>query len=324
MNNKPKLTSKRVLIVEGEATLPIAKALASETRQIILSLLTHNVMNVSEIAEAMNMPHSTVSFNLNQLQAVGLIKVEVEPGTRGTQKLCAKRYDELVFQLPGAAAEVAPDVVTVSMPIGSYRHVEARPTCGLASETKIIGLLDDARSFFEPEHLHAQLLWFGKGYVEYAFPNNLPFGAVARSIELSMEICSEAPQYNLDWPSDITLWINGCDVGTWTSPGDMGGTPGLLTPSWWHEDQTTFGLLKRWSVTNQGSMIDGVALLPITLEQLNLGGSNHIKVRIGIKDDARHQGGINLFGRRFGNYPQDLVMRIAYGFPAETARVQAK
>nr|WP_315207849.1 helix-turn-helix domain-containing protein [uncultured Albidiferax sp.] len=324
MNNKPKFTSKRVLIVEGESTLPIAKALASETRQIILSLLTHNVMNVSEIAEAMNMPHSTVSFNLNQLQAVGLIKVEVEPGTRGTQKLCAKRYDELVFQLPGAAAEVAPDVVTVSMPIGSYRHVEAHPTCGLASESKIIGLLDDARSFFEPEHLHAQLLWFGKGYVEYAFPNNLPFGAVARSIELSMEICSEAPQYNLEWPSDITLWINGCDVGTWTSPGDMGGSPGLLTPSWWHEDQTTYGLLKRWSVTAQGSMIDGMALLPITLEQLNLGGSNHIKVRIGIKDDARHQGGINLFGRRFGNYPQDLVMRIAYEFPAEAARVSTK
>ena len=136
MNNKPKFTSKRVLIVEGEATLPIAKALASETRQIILSLLTHNVMNVSEIAEAMNMPHSTVSFNLNQLQAVGLIKVEVEPGTRGTQKLCAKRYDELVFQLPGAAAEVAPDVVTVSMPIGSYRHVEAHPTCGLPARPK--------------------------------------------------------------------------------------------------------------------------------------------------------------------------------------------
>ena len=135
-----------------------------------------------------------------------------------------------------------------------------------------------------------------------------------------MEICSEAPQYNLEWPSDITLWINGCDVGTWTSPGDMGGTPGILTPSWWHEDQTTFGMLKRWSVTSQGSMIDGVALLPITLEQLNLGGSNHIKVRIGIKDDARHQGGINLFGRRFGNYPQDLVMRIAYEFSSDTTR----
>ncbi|WP_394788144.1 ArsR/SmtB family transcription factor [Rhodoferax sp.] len=316
--------SKRVLIVEGEATLPMAKALASDTRQIMLSLLTRNVMNVSEIAEAMNMPHSTVSFNLNQLEAVGLIKFEVEPGTRGSQKLCAKRYDELLFRLPGAAAEVTPDVVTVSMPIGSYRHVEATSTCGLASETKIIGMLDDPRSFFEPEHLHAQLLWFGKGYVEYAFPNNLPHGATAKSIELSMEICSEAPQYNEDWPSDITLWINGVDIGTWTSPGDMGGTPGLLTPSWWHEDQTTHGLLKRWSVTAQGSMIDGVALLPVTLEALNLGSSNHIKVRIGIKDDARHQGGLNLFGRRFGNYPQDLVMRIAYEFTGETLRAPAR
>ena len=51
---------------------------------------------------------------------------------------------------------------------------------------------------------------------------------------------------------------------------------------------------------------------------------NGTQVRIGIKDDARHQGGINLFGRRFGNYPQDLVMRIAYEFPPEATRAPAK
>jgi predicted transcriptional regulator len=319
------MAGDRTLYVEGEAALPVAKALASETRQMILSLLTHNVMNVSELAEIMGMPHSTVNFNLNHLHAAGLITFEVEPGSRGTQKMCAKAYDQVTIRLPGAAVEAEQEnVVVVSMPIGSYRHLEATPTCGLTSESKIIGMLDDPRSFFEPDHVYAQLLWFREGYVEYAFPNNLPHGASPTALELSMEICSEAPQYDPDWPSDITLWINDIEVGTWTSPGDFGGQPGRLTPAWWHLDQTTFGLLKRWSVDVQGTMIDGVRLSGVNLAALELTQANHVKVRLGIKPEARNQGGINLFGRKFGNYPQDLVMRTFYEFAPGSREVRIR
>jgi predicted transcriptional regulator len=201
------------------------------------------------------------------------------------------------------------------MPIGSYRSVEASPTCGLVSESKIIGMLDDPRSFFEPEHVHAQLLWFGAGHVEYAFPNNVPYGAVTTELSLSMELCSEAPNYNPDWPSDITLWINEVEVGTWTSPGDFGGKPALLTPSWWQVEGTTYGMLKQWSVNERGSMIDGVSLGATTIADLKLGQANHIRVRIGVKEDARNKGGLNLFGRKFGNYPQDIVMKLGFEFP---------
>jgi predicted transcriptional regulator len=211
--------------------------------------------------------------------------------------------------------EAEQNVVSISMPIGSYRSVEAAPQCGLVSETKIIGMLDDPRSFFEPEHVNAQLIWFSAGCVEYAFPNNVPYGAVTTDLALSLELCSEAPGYNSEWPSDITLWINEVEVGTWTAPGDFGGKSALLTPAWWPIDRTTYGLLKEWSVGARGSMIDGVELSQVTIEQLNLKGSNHIRVRLGIKEDARNQGGMNLFGRKFGNYPQDIVMRIGFEFP---------
>ena len=316
----------RVLVLEGEDILPVIKALASETRQAMLALLTDQVLNVSELAAAMNLPHSTVSFNLNQLQAAGLVSVTSEPGTRGTQKLCAKRYDQLHLRLPGAAVEKAPNVATVAMPIGSFRFFDARPSCGLVSESKIIGMLDDSRSFFETDHVHAQLLWFsGSGYVEYAFPNNVPYGVTPRTLDLSLEICSEAPGFNTDWPSDITLSINEVEVGTWTCPGDFGGRPGLLTPSWWPTERTTHGLLKQWTVDESGTLIDGVALSDVTIADLKLAMSNHLRVRLAVKEDARHAGGMNLFGRRFGNYPQDIVMRIAYEFPkgGSTARAAA-
>lgn len=301
----------RRLMVEGAALQRITQAIANDTRILILSLLSKQVMNLTELTEALGLPASTVSFHIKRLEEAGLLHVEYVPGTRGAQKLISKRYDELLLTLPGAASSEAHDEIVVSMPVGNYTAVSCVPTCGLASETKIIGMLDDPRSFFEPEHVFAQILWLSAGYVEYAFPNNLPYGLEAQELELSLELCSEAPNFAERWPSDITLWINDHEVGTWTSPGDFGGVRTSLTPTWWATDQTTYGLLKRWRVTREGAWIDGERLSETTLKDLNLNRDHHIKVRLGIKKEALHQGGLNLFGRYFGNYPQDIVLRLA-------------
>jgi len=304
----------KTLIVDGDGALGVLHALGSETRLLILSLLSHRVMNVSDLTKALGLPHSTVNFNLKQLERAGLLQVQYTPGTRGRQKLISKRYDEVLLKLPGVGIESSQDVVEVSMPIGNYKRFNVRPTCGLASEGKFIGMNDDPRSFYEPEHVFAQILWFKEGFVEYDFPNNVPYGAEATDLELSVEVCAEAPEYDLDWPSDITVWINGTELGTWTAPGDFGGERGRITPAWWQTEQTQYGLLKRWRVTKEGSYIDGEKLRDVTLGDLALGADNHISVRIGIKAGARHVGGVNLFGRKFGNHAQDLVMRVEYAF----------
>lgn len=302
----------RTLFVEGARLVEVTQALSSDTRILILSLLSKQVMNLTELTAALGLPASTVSFHIKRLEAAGLLHVEYVPGTRGAQKLISKRYDDLLLTLPGAETADEEGEMVVSMPVGNYTTVRPSPTCGLAAEHKIIGMLDDPRSFYEPEHVFAQILWFRAGFVEYAFPNNLPYGAAPLSFELSAELCSEAPHFAPDWPSDITLWVNDIEVGTWTSPGDFGGVRAPLTPSWWALDQTTHGLLKRWRITGQGAWIDGEALSPVTLADLDLMREHHIRVRLGIKEDARHPGGLNLFGRRFGNYPQDLRLRIRY------------
>src|SRR5260221_11031463 len=108
------------------------------------------------------------------------------------------------------------------MPIGAYVDCQVRRTGGLLSESGPIGLLDDPASFYEPAHVDAQLFWLTQGYVEYRFPNRLPSGAIPTALELSREVCSEPPLYNLDWPSDITVWINGQEIGTGTSPSNSG------------------------------------------------------------------------------------------------------
>lgn len=311
------VSGTRVLEVDSESSTQLFRVLSSETRVLILSLLSHNAMNVAELTAALSLPHSTVSLNIKQLVEAGLLQVEYVPGTHGTQKLVSKRYDEVLIKLPGVAVQAAQDVVEIRMPVGNYRHLEATASCGLASDTRYIGMIDDPRSFFEPDHVFAQILWFKSGFVEYAFPNNLPFGSRLTRLELSAELCSEAPSYDPDWPSDITLWINGVEIGTWTSPGDLGGVVARLNPSWWQLDQTTHGLLKCWTVAPDGAFIDGVRLSSVQIDQIEQPSQTHLTVRLGVKPDARYVGGLNLFGRKFGNYPQDLLMRLHYAFPED-------
>jgi predicted transcriptional regulator len=65
-------------------------------------------------------------------------------------------------------------------------------------------------------------------------------------------------------------------------------------------------------VSRDGSTIDGVDLSGVTLEGFALSPGQPINIRLGVHPDAANVGGINLFGRGFGNYPQDVTLRIEY------------
>lgn len=291
----------------------VLKALASRPRRRILLLLADRLQNVSEIASALGLPVSTANLHINVLEEAGLLLTEHRPASRGLQKLCTRAYDEVVVRLPVRDANSAnEDVAEVSMPIGAYVDCSATPSCGLAGELGIIGMLDDPGAFFDPDRVHAQLIWFERGHLTYRFPNRLPPRATLTSLTVSCEACSEAPLHHDDWPSDITLWINDVEVGTWTSPADFGGQRGSLTPDWWESHNSQYGMLKVWRVNREGSWIDGVTSSEVTLDDLGLGGERFLDVTIGVKPDANHIGGLNLFGRGFGNYPQDLVLRMRY------------
>jgi predicted transcriptional regulator len=314
----------RVWSITIDEFLEIAKALSNETRLEIFKKIQQSTMNVNEIAEMFNLPSSTATVNVKKLEEAGLIRTELVPGTRGSQKVCSTRYDRLVVELTPRRAEMDPFFRYVHMPIGHFTDCEVKPTCGLVMEDGIVGYFDEPRSFFEPEKVHAQLLWFRQGYVEYRFPNRVPYDCRLTGLEISMEICSEAPLYNNNWPSDITLWINGVEIGTWMSPGDFGGERGLLTPVWWETRNTQFGLLKSWRVTEQGSYIDGSKISSVSIGDLGITGEvSSFPVRIGVKADAVNLGGLNLFGRKFGNYEQDILLRFDFE-PAEPAGMESE
>jgi len=37
-----------------------------------------------------------------------------------------------------------------------------------------------------------------------------------------------------------------------------------------------------------------------------------VRVRFGVDPQGEHVGGVNLFGRGFGNYPQDILFQVHY------------
>jgi predicted transcriptional regulator len=310
--DKTAMPKGRILRVNSEdpESESILKALASEPRCRILKVLSDRILNVSEIAKALDMPVSTATLHINVLEEAKLINTELQPAVRGLQKVCARAYDVIVVDLPRGEIQIE-QVVEISMPVGAFVDCEIVPTCGMASETGIIGLFDDPASFYEPDRIRAQLLWFHQGYVEYRFPNRLPPKAVPESLSLTLELASEAPLHHDDWPSDITVWINDVEIGIWTSPTDFGGRRGALTPEWWESWNSQYGQLKVWTVGEDGSMVDGLPISRVSLADLGIAERDFISVRIGVKADSEHVGGLNLFGRHFGNYPQDLVLRIS-------------
>jgi len=296
---------------DRDQALLVIKALASEWRLRILELLNTQQLSVNQIAQALDIPLSTATMHVKILDEAQMIWTQLQPAVRGQQKICSRRCEAVQINFP-PFGEQRSNAIEVAMPIGGYVGFEVTPTCGLASDVSLIGMMDDPLSFWEPERLHAQILWFRHGYLDYHFPVRLPPRSQATSVQLRMEICSEAPNYNAEWPSDITVWINDVEVGTWTSPGDFGGTRGALTPDWWLDADTQFGQLKRWEVNEVGSFVDGVQISDVRLAALDVRRGSLLRARIGVKPDARHVGGINLFGRKFGNYPEDLTLRITF------------
>lgn len=290
----------------------ITKALGSEVRLDIINLLNTNSYNINEIAEKLGLAASTVAVNIKMLEEAELIHTELQPGIRGSMKVCSKSVDELKINLNTNKDEAVENFYVVNMPIGNFSDCKVQPTCGMVSEKSYLILEDYPRGFFTPMRYEAQLIWFHQGFVEYRFPNNLIKGVRAKKVEFSMEICSEAPNYRNNWPSDITFSVNNQEIGMWTSPGDFGGRRGTNNPLWWSDGSTQYGVLKTFKITNEGAFVDEEKSSDIKIEELGIEQCDYISVKIEVKKDANNVGGVNIFGEKFGDFQQNIILRVDY------------
>ena len=231
------------------------------------------------------------------------------PGKAGRQKLCTLGLEEAHIRFP-VGPKKQRSYMQSTLSVGHYTDFHVEPTCGLATEHRIIGEFDDPRSFLDTERVNAKILWFYKGFVEYKLPNFLHSSHTAKELEISFEISSEAPFTNENWPSDILFSFNRVEVGTWRYH-DFGDQVGRYTPNWWPRSVNQYGLLKVIRINERGTFIDGVKISDVSIHQVQIHNPQWI-FSIAVPDSAQYVGGITLFGSSFGNYNQDIDFRLYY------------
>ena len=291
--------------------LEVFKALGSDMRiEIIKLLLSNSEMNMNELASHLNITNGALTGHIKKLEESGIISISAETTGHGNQKRYTVCLDKILIDLnPELTSD---NVFETQVKIGHYSNYTVYPTCGLASPTKIIGEVDDPRFFAHADRYDADILWFTKGSIEYIIPHFIPSFHKIDQLSISFEISSEAPGFNEDWPSEIHFYINDLDVGCWVSPGDFGAVRGLFTPDWWPPGWNQYGLLKTLMVNELGTFIDGIKISNITIGDFNLDYKSILKFRLGIPDDAKFVGGLTLFGKNFGNYNQNINIRLHY------------
>ena len=291
--------------------LEIFKALGSNIRiEIIKILRENNGMNMNDLAAALNVTNGALTSHIKKLEDCGLISITSESSGHGNQKLCSVHLDKILIDIDSAEEDT--NVYQTELKVGHYSNYEVFPTCGLASPTALIGEVDDTRYFAHPDRYNADILWFTKGHVEYIIPNFIPFSQKIDKITISAELSSEAPGINDVWPSDISFYINDTFIGSWTSPGDFGDVKGIFTPEWWFPNWNQYGLLKLLVINKRGTFIDGLQISDVTINHLNLTDKSTIRFKMAVNNDADHIGGLTIFGKNFGNYNQDINVRINY------------
>ncbi len=304
-----------ILNEQDEKTIAkLARALASEERIKILRLLAARPMNIYEIARTLDIPFSTASNHVAILEDARIIFVSTQQGKKRHVKMCMKHLVKLSFTFFNPPTTTTTEPYTIEMPVGHFTEVNVQPPCGLylideQNDISKMAATDKPNEMFTTDRFMAELVWFDHGYISYNFTNNL-YNKPISKLELSFECCSEIIYYRSDWPSDITVKINDNNVLTCTSPGDFGGRRGKYSPKEWSVQSTQYGLLYKVTIDSTGTFLNNTLVSKKTISDFNISAMPYIKISFGVDKDATHRGGINIFGKKFGDHNQAIVLTL--------------
>jgi len=291
----------------------VFKALSTPARLKIMELIYRKDMSMNDLATALSLTNSAISLHVGKLEEAGLVTVQVTSGKHGIMKIIKPTCHKLFIEMTqDHAGEIRPSYQD-DIKVGHFSYIDPHPTCGLSTADTIIGELDDPRTFSYPERFDAGVLWIGWGSIVYSLPNRLKAGQRLAELQISFEISSECPEVNEDYPSDIYFYINDVSLGKWISPGDYGARKGMLSPHWWPPLLNQYGLLKTLIINSEGTFIDGTNKISNTMiSDLNIDYNSIINFKFEVPKDTANCGGMTLFGSDFGDYNQNIIVKLFY------------
>lgn len=294
-----------------ERSLPVFECLASATRLEILKFIGSEKKSIGEIAKHLEISSAITTRHIQKMEDAGLIHSERGVGANRNKKMVYLKVDDINICFPEKIYQEFQRYST-NLKLGHFTDFSVTPTCGLATIEDVVGKADDPKYFMDAKRVDASLLWFSSGFVEYKIPNLLQENETPEMLEISFEIASEFPLSNNVWPSDISIYVNDVKVAVYTVPGNFSDIRGRYTPEWWNDSFSQYGLLKHLRINELDTGIDGEAYSDVTIEDLKLRELPFIKLRFSVEDDAKHQGGLTLFGTGFGNHQQDILITTYY------------
>lgn len=297
---------------DSEQIRALGAALSSPIRLQLLHYLREGPKSLYCLQQLTGLSATSIAMHVKKLEAAKLARLEYSPSKKG--------FSQLVFlclgkiEIFGDSTAPAPQKsLTVSMPVGLFTEAESYASYFRITTNNSDDLSYEQIPIFSPKRENAGMIYTDGGKVSYTFDKEIFKNKKISQIVLSLEICSECPYYSNTWKSDITFSINGKELCTYTCPGDFGDRPGKLSPSFWTSIVTTqYGQLVHLSVNETGTFFNQEPCAPINLQNFKIDGSENLVFSIETKKDAKFFGGFNIFGKNFGDYPQDIELTVFF------------
>ena len=308
-----------------EEGLGLFKTLGSEVRLKIVWLLARNgEMNLNEIAGALGLTNGAITSHIRKLEECGMIRIHAASTGRGSQKRCALVHDRILLNMLNTPEEKQTKVYETVIRVGQYTDYAVNPPCGVVTAKGPAGGLEGVRSFAHPDRFEGELLWFHDGYVEYRIPNLLPPDNQIVQLTISAELSSAEEGPSEEHSSEITFYLNGMQMGTpeYFQPQDA--TSGIFSPAWWKNKALSHGNPKLIVFNRSGVFMEGRKASSSGLGDMNLDETSDLRLRLETRPGKLHHGGCAIFGSGFGNYHQDIVVRVHYMPSDQTAVREAE
>lgn len=302
---------KMLHITDLETGLELFKTLGSDIRiEIIQILLKNKNMNLNELASRLNITNGALTSHIKKLEDCGVIQITNEASGHGNEKHCQVCLDKVIIDIN--ARESDQDIYEGNICVGQYSDYKIKPCCGLATQEGYFGELDNIRYFSHPDRMQANLLWFQTGFVEYLLPNFIPTAHTITELTIQLELSTLVSRTDTSLASELEFSLNSIHLGNFTLSGNIGMEQGIYTPNWFDPSFKQHGMLKQILIKNDGTFMDGIKLSDVTIDDFKLDDSSILKFKIATTDNAKYCGGVAIYGKGFGNYNQDIRVRIKH------------
>lgn len=290
--------------------IKVCKALSHDLRLNILNQLLKKPSTITQLSKINNIDNSTLLFHLEILENAKLIFCRSKPSSKGKALVFYINFEFVQISVK-TANEVIKNEEVQSIGVGNYSEGSFNKYMRIISNNDSIVLKDN--DVYNPLRFTSDLISIDSGYVVYDFSNKICKNHKIESIEFSLEICSESPYYCNDWKSELSFYVNNVLILKYISPGDFGDKRGKLNPDWWDDKYSQYGRLINIKITNENILLNGEKIKQGNfLDNLKLNEGNNLSFKISSNDAEKYDGGFNIFGKNFGDYPQDIKMTIKY------------